>query len=81
MADHRQCSFAAVGLIFITGGLLGAAVALVFAPQSGRESREDMRDYARRAEGRVHDLTDTASDVMDKAMNKGREFVKERQLS
>lgn len=81
MAEHRQCSLAAMGLMFFTGGLIGAAVALVLAPQSGRESREELRDYARRAEGSLHDLTDSASDVMDKAMDKGREFINEKRFS
>lgn len=81
MGDHRQSSLAALGLMFIGGGLVGAAVSLLLAPQSGRESREDIRDYARRAEGSLNDLTDTASDVMDKAMHKGREFIKEQRLS
>lgn len=81
MTDHRQCSMAAVGLAFFSGGLIGAAMALVLAPQSGRESREEIRDYARRAEGSLHDLADTAGGVMDKAMDKGREFIKEKQRS
>jgi len=40
MADERACSLGAVGLAFVSGGLVGAAVALLLAPQSGRESRE-----------------------------------------
>ena len=47
MADNRGCSLGAVGLAFVTGGLAGAAVALLLAPQSGRESREQLRGYAR----------------------------------
>lgn len=40
MADDRGCSLGAVGLAFVSGGLVGAAMALLLAPQSGRESRE-----------------------------------------
>ena len=61
MADDRGCSLGAVGLAFVTGGLAGAAVALLLAPQSGRESREQVRGYARRAEEQVHELADTAT--------------------
>ncbi len=42
MADDRGCSLGTVGLAFVTGGLAGAAVALLLAPQSGRESREQV---------------------------------------
>ena len=79
MADDRGCSLGAVGLAFVTGGLAGAAVALLLAPQSGREAREQVRGYARRAEGRVHELADTASQVMDQAVDQGREFIKDTQ--
>jgi gas vesicle protein len=79
MADDRGCSLGAVGLAFVTGGLAGAAVALLLAPQSGRESREQVRGYARRAEDRVHELADKATQVLDQAVDKGREFIKDRQ--
>jgi len=79
MADDRGCSLGAVGLAFVTGGLAGAAVALLLAPQSGRESREQVRGYARRAEDHVHELADKATQVLDQAVDKGREFIKDRQ--
>ena len=79
MADDRGCSQRAVGLAFVGGGLVGAAVALLLAPQSGRESREQVRGYARRAEERVQQLTDTATQVMDQTVDTGREFIKDKQ--
>jgi len=79
MADNRGCSLGAVGLAFVTGGLAGAVVALLLAPQSGRESREQVRGYARRAEEQVHELADTAAQALDQAVDKGREFIKDKQ--
>ena len=79
MADDRGCSLGAVGFAFVTGGLAGAAVALLLAPQSGRESREQVRGYARRAEEHVHELADKATQVLDQALDKGREFIKDKQ--
>jgi gas vesicle protein len=78
MANDRGCSLGTVGLAFLSGGLVGAAVALLLAPQSGRESREQVRGYARRAEEQVHELADTATQVVEQAMDKGREFVQEK---
>jgi len=78
MGNERGCSLGAVGLAFVTGGLAGAAVALLLAPQSGRESREQVRGYARRAEEHVHELSEKASDLMDQAVDKGQEFVQEK---
>jgi gas vesicle protein len=79
MSDHRGCSLGAVGLVFVTGGLLGAAAALLLAPQSGRQSQEQLRGYARRAEESVHDLADKATEAVDQALDKGCEFINDKQ--
>lgn len=60
-ANARGCSPGAKGLAFVTGGLAGAPVALLLAPQSDCELREQLRGYARRAEEHVHELADTAT--------------------
>ena len=80
MADDSGCSLGAVGLAFVGGGLVGAAMALLLAPQSGRESREQVRGYARRAEEQVHELAEKATDLMDQAVDKGHEFVQEKKM-
>src|SRR6476646_8812535 len=72
MENDKGCSLGAVGLAFLTGGLAGAAVALLLAPQSGRESREQVRGYARRAEEQVQELAEKATDFMDEAVEAGR---------
>ena len=79
MQNDRGCSLGAVGLAFVTGGWAGAAMALLLAPQSGREAREQVRGYARRTEKRVHELADTATQAMDQAVDKGHEFLKDTQ--
>jgi len=79
MADNRGWALGAVGLAFVTGGLLGAAAALLLAPQSGRKSQEQLRGYARRAEESVHELADKASEVVCQALDKGRDFIKDKQ--
>lgn len=75
MADSQRCSFGTVGLAFVTGGLLGAAAALLLAPQSGRESQKQLRGYARRAEEGVYGLADKANEGVDEALDKGRDFI------
>ena len=78
MADDRGWSLGAVGLAFLGGGLVGAAMALLLAPQSGRESREQLRGYARRAEENIHELAETATQVLDQTVDKGRDFIKDK---
>jgi len=78
MADDRGFSPGAVGLAFLTGALIGAAAGLLLAPRSGRETREQLRGYARRAEEGVRDLADKAGQALDRAVDQGRDFVEER---
>ena len=80
MGNDRVCSLGTVGLAFVGGGLVGAAMALLLAPQSGRGSREQVRWYGQRAEAQAHELADKATDVMDQAVEKGREFVQEKKM-
>jgi gas vesicle protein len=79
MADDRGCSLGALGVAFLSGGLVGAAVALLLAPQSGRESRKQVREYARRAEENVDELTEKATEVVGQVLDKGRAFIKDKQ--
>jgi gas vesicle protein len=75
MADDKGVS---AGLAFLSGVLVGAAAALLLAPQTGRKSREQLRGYARRAEENLQDLAELAGEAFDKAVDKGREFVEEK---
>lgn len=59
-------SAATVVLAFLVGAISGAALALMFAPATGDETRKFLKDKAR--EGR---------DRAAEAMEKGREVVKE----
>ena len=49
-------------LTFILGGLIGAAVALLVAPKSGRQTREQLKDIAQEARERVKDMTQDAKE-------------------
>lgn len=79
MTDNRRCSLGAAGLAFVTGGLLGAAMALLLAPQSGRQSQEQLRRYARRAEEGMYGLADKATEGVEQVLSKGQEFIKDKQ--
>ena len=74
MADERGSS-AGVFLAFLSGAALGAVAALLLAPQSGRESREQLRGYARRAEDNLRDLAGRAGETFEEVVDQGKEFV------
>ena len=62
---------------FLTGAAIGAAVALLYAPQSGEETRRQLRQKA--DEGREH-LTDSGRELVDRGRDlyeKGRAMADE----
>ena len=61
--------------VFITGALIGAGVALLFAPQSGEQMRGLLRDYAARAKDELDDVVDQGAEALDSTMERGHEFV------
>jgi len=75
MEDNMDRDATRVLGAFLIGGLIGATIALLYAPQSGRETREDISKKARRMKKRTVDLADDiiesvnefASDMKDKA--------------
>lgn len=83
---------AKIGAAILIGGAIGAAVALLFAPQSGRETRKDITRAARRGKdatvdliedaidevnGLVKDLKKTAGDILDQGVSLSAETKKE----
>ena len=75
MADNQGSSAAGVLLAFLSGAALGAVAAVLLTPQTGRESREQLRGYARRAEGNLRDLAGCAGQTFEEVVEEGKEFV------
>ena len=48
---------------FLTGAAVGAAIALLYAPQTGRETRRQMARGARRMKREARDFAATARDA------------------
>lgn len=60
---------------FITGALVGAGIALLFAPQAGEQLRGLLRDYATRAKDELDEAVDRGAEVLDNTVERGHEFV------
>jgi gas vesicle protein len=55
-----------IGAAILIGGMIGAAIAVLYAPQSGRKTRKDITRVARRGKNYTVDLIeDTIDDVSD----------------
>jgi gas vesicle protein len=81
MTNDRGGSLGAVGLAFVSGGLLGAAMALLMAPRSGRQTREQLRGYARGVEENLSELNDTVTESVDQVIDKGHEWIHDTQAA
>jgi gas vesicle protein len=62
-------------LTFILGGLIGAAVALLVAPKSGRQTREQLKDVAQDAKEKAGGYYDQAKSKVTDAVQKSAEVL------
>ena len=79
------------GIMLVAGGLLGAAVALLYAPQSGKQTRRDIVRYSRKARrqaedivddfaGSVHGMMDSIGETAEDILDKGKDLAHEAKL-
>ena len=78
MAEEGRFSTGTVLLWFVIGGVVGAGIALLTAPQSGRETREKIKDLAGDAKDKIKSLADDAKDKIRDTYRHGREAVAEK---
>jgi gas vesicle protein len=57
---------------FLTGGIVGAAIALLYAPKSGKELRKDIKDKADEYYDEAEKYLDVAKDKATEVMNEGK---------
>lgn len=72
MAQTNDKNVVAGALMLVAGGLIGAGVALLFAPQSGARTRKEIYRYARKARRKgeeaveaVEDFSENMSDMVE----------------
>ena len=77
MSDHRDDTAGHLGWFFL-GTLIGAGVALILAPRTGKETRELLTErgseWAKRAQETADDLRGRAGDLLEK----GRDLFDEQ---
>ncbi len=75
--NHNSATVGA--LMLVAGGIIGAGLALLFAPQSGERTRKDIARYSRKvrrkAEGVVEDFADTVSEMVETVSEKAEDIL------
>ena len=84
--EDRDKKIAAAALLVFAGGVIGAGLALLFAPQSGSRTRKDILRYSKKARNQadavaddlaanVSDLVETIGEKTDDLLEKGKDVA------
>ncbi len=76
--DNNGFSTSSVFLAFVLGGLVGAGIALLMAPQSGKETREKIKDLADDIKEKAADYAGQIKGKVTSAVDGGKEFFEEK---
>ncbi|MEK6590977.1 MAG: YtxH domain-containing protein [Nitrospinota bacterium] len=78
MSENRGSTLLEVTLAFLLGGVVGAAVGLLFAPASGKETRDKIKDTSERVREKVVEGYDTVVDKTREGIGKVKDFIEEK---
>jgi gas vesicle protein len=84
--EDRDKKIAAAALLVFAGGVMGAGLALLYAPQSGSRTRKEILRYSKKARHRadevvedlaanVSSLVDAIGDKTDDLLEKGKDVA------
>ncbi len=63
---------------FLLGGIVGAGLALLLAPQSGEETRKKIRDFAGDVKDRTNDYVEKTKDKISSYVDEGKGFYEQK---
>lgn len=81
MSHDKECCAAGDVCKVVVGGLIGAGIALLLAPQTGKKARKSLAGFAKnfgdKANDAANEFAETLSDFVDNAGNRAAELLHE----
>lgn len=82
MVDHEHnCSGLGVSIAFVSGAMLGAMAAILYAPRSGEDTRRAIKGYARRTEEDVLEKAKEIRTDLTHTMEEAKRYLKETEAT
>ncbi|MEW6570019.1 MAG: YtxH domain-containing protein [Nitrospirota bacterium] len=78
MREEGGYSTGSILLSFLLGGLVGAGIALLLAPQSGIETRRRIREFTDDVREKAKDYAGDVKEKITAGVHKGKDFVSEK---
>jgi len=82
MADQSSnCSGVGVSIAFLSGAVIGAVAAILYAPKSGEETRTALRGYARRTEEEMLEKAREVRQDISHSVDEAKRYLKETEAT
>lgn len=78
MREENGFSTGSVLMSFILGGIVGAGIALLFAPKSGSDTRQMIKELAGDVKEKTHHYVDDVKEKVASGIDKGKGLYKEK---
>ena len=78
MREENGFSSGSVLVSFLLGGLVGAGLALLFAPKSGSDTRQMIKEFAGDVRDKAQHYVEDVKDKVSSGIDKGKGFYQEK---
>ncbi|HBO84393.1 MAG: hypothetical protein A2073_07815 [Deltaproteobacteria bacterium GWC2_42_11] len=78
MSDRGGSTTLEVTLALLLGGLVGAGIALLYAPATGEETRRKLKETTDRLRDQIREKTEGMGGYVEEGIHKVKEFVEEK---
>lgn len=78
MREEHGFGTGSVLMSFILGGIVGAGIALFFAPKSGSETRQRIKDFAEEVKDKAQNYIEDAKEKISTGLDKGKGFYQDK---